>query len=102
MKLDTLMGYGLLGTIAISASTIASAVVGEPFPVVVPMLFAGFAVAAHHVWTKDTSYPEPDDQLDDDATDRDTNDGVDRATNDGVDRATTDSHTDPFAEEGST
>jgi len=54
------MGYGLLGTIGISASTIASAIVGKPFPVVVPMLFAALAVAAHHVRTKDS-----DDQLDD-------------------------------------
>jgi len=63
MKLDTLMGYALLGTIGISASTIASAIVGQPFPVVVPMVFAAAVVAAHHVRTKDTG-----DQLDDNDT----------------------------------
>ena len=61
------MGYGLLGTIGVSASTIASAVVGQPFPVVVPMLFAAAVVAGHHVRTKDTD--DADDQLDQPATD---------------------------------
>jgi len=65
VRLDTLMGYGLLGTIGVSASTIASAIVGKPFPVVVPILFAGIAVAAHHVRTKDSG----DDQIDEPATD---------------------------------
>jgi len=58
------MGYGLLGTIGVSASTIASAIVGQPFPVVVPVLFAAAVVAGHHVRTKDS-----DDQLDEPATD---------------------------------
>mgnify|MGYP007042728314 CR=1 FL=1 len=57
------MGYGLVGTIGVSASTIASAVVGRPFPVVVPTVCAAVVVAVHHVKTKDT-----DDQLNDDGT----------------------------------
>ncbi|MBO4249524.1 hypothetical protein IL252_17085 [Halomicrobium sp. IBSBa] len=71
VKLDTLLGYGLLGTIGVSASTIASALVGQPFPVVVPTIFAAAVVAAHHVRTNDSD----DDQLDD-ATDQDVRDAV--------------------------
>ncbi|ACV46590.1 MULTISPECIES: hypothetical protein [Halomicrobium] len=63
VRLDTLLGYGLLGTIGVSASTIAAAVVGQPFPVVVPTIFAAAVVAAHHVRTKDSD--PSDDQLDD-------------------------------------
>nr|WP_206039204.1 hypothetical protein [Halomicrobium mukohataei] len=61
----------MLGTIGISASTIASALVGQPFPVVVPTIFAAAVVAAHHVRTNDSA----DDQLDD-ATDQDVRDTV--------------------------
>ncbi|WP_206039148.1 hypothetical protein [Halomicrobium mukohataei] len=78
MRLDTLMGYGLVGTIGVSASTVASAVVGKPFPVVVPTVCAAAVVAVHHVKTKHT-----DDQLNDgEATDTETStivtDGGDR------------------------
>jgi len=72
MRLDTLMGYGLVGTIGISASTIASAVVGRPFPVVVPTVCAAVVVAVHHVQTKDTD--PSGDQLE--ASDADVRDAV--------------------------
>ncbi|MFC7138781.1 hypothetical protein ACFQMA_02880 [Halosimplex aquaticum] len=47
--MDRLMGYGLTGTIGISGSTIASAIVGDPFPVVVPAIAAGAVIAGHHL-----------------------------------------------------
>ena len=76
VQLDTLLGYGLLGTIGVSASTIASALVGQPFPVVVPTIFAAAVVAAHHVRTNDS---DTDDQLED-ATDQDVRDAVGETT----------------------
>jgi len=47
--MDRTLGYGLVGTIGVSGSTIASALVGDPFPVVVPAIVAGAVVASHHV-----------------------------------------------------
>ncbi len=62
------MGYGLVGTIGVSSSTIASAVVGDPFPVVVPSIVAGAVVAGHHLRERrdagvedDRGEPEQDD-----------------------------------------
>ncbi|ELZ30588.1 hypothetical protein C475_00560 [Halosimplex carlsbadense 2-9-1] len=47
--MDRTLGYGLVGTIGVSASTIASAIIGDPFPVVVPSIVAGAVVAGHHL-----------------------------------------------------
>ncbi|GGN92804.1 MULTISPECIES: hypothetical protein [Haloarcula] len=47
--MERTLSYGLVGTIGVSASTIASAVVGDPFPVVVPALVGGAVIAGHHV-----------------------------------------------------
>ncbi len=61
------MGYGLTGTIGVSGSTIASAIVGDPFPVVVPTIAAGAVVALHHVRNRDAGagVEQDDDQEDD-------------------------------------
>jgi len=54
--------YGLTGTVGMSATTIASAQVGDPLPVVIPALVAGAAVAGHHITERRA---ESDDQEDD-------------------------------------
>lgn len=41
--------YGLTATVGMGATTIASAQVGDPLPVVVPALVAGGSIAAHHI-----------------------------------------------------
>ncbi|EMA20097.1 hypothetical protein [Haloarcula argentinensis] len=53
--MDRTLSYGLVGCIGISASTIASAVVGDPFPVVVPAIVAAGVIGAHHVRERDTA-----------------------------------------------
>jgi len=78
------MGYGLIGVIGISASTIASAIVGQPFPVVVPTICAAIVVAVHHVRTRDT---DPDDDHVDGATDQEVSEAVESTiVTDGGDR----------------
>ncbi|GGM40379.1 hypothetical protein [Haloarcula argentinensis] len=52
--MDRILSYGLVGTIGVSASTIASAIVGDPFPVVVPAIVAAGVIGAHHVKERDT------------------------------------------------
>ncbi|MBX0325579.1 hypothetical protein EGH21_21375 [Halomicroarcula sp. F13] len=47
--MERTLSYGLVGTIGVSASTISAAVVGDPFPVVVPALVGGTVIAGHHV-----------------------------------------------------
>lgn len=47
--MDRTLSYGLIGTIGVSASTITSALVGNPFPVVVPAIVGGAVIAGHHV-----------------------------------------------------
>jgi len=47
--MDQTLSYGLVGTIGVSGSTIASAIIGNPFPVVVPTVTAGAVIAGHHV-----------------------------------------------------
>ncbi|EMA25303.1 hypothetical protein C442_02556 [Haloarcula amylolytica JCM 13557] len=44
-----------MGVIGVSGSTIASAVVGDPFPVVVPAIVAAAVIGAHHVKERDTT-----------------------------------------------
>ncbi|MDQ2073494.1 hypothetical protein RBH20_13200 [Haloarcula sp. H-GB4] len=53
--MDRILSYGLVGTIGVSASTIASAVVGDPFPVVVPAIIAAGVIGAHQVKERDTA-----------------------------------------------
>jgi hypothetical protein len=59
--MDRTLSYGLVGTIGVSASTVASAIVGDPFPVVVPAIAAASVIGAHHVKERDTA-AEADDQ----------------------------------------
>ncbi|WP_135363855.1 hypothetical protein [Halosimplex halophilum] len=73
--MDRTLGYGLVGTIGVSASTIASAVVGDPFPVVVPSIAAGAVVAGHHLRERRDAR---DAQLEDDRGESDQEDDPDR------------------------
>ena len=52
--MDRILSYGLVGTIGVSASTISAAIVGDPFPVVVPAIAAAGVIGAHHVKERDT------------------------------------------------
>ena len=53
--MDRILSYGLVGTIGVSASTISAAIVGNPFPVVVPAIVAAGVIGAHHVRERDTT-----------------------------------------------
>ena len=53
--MNRILSYGLIGTVGVSASTIASTVVGDPFPVVVPAIVAAGSIGAHHVKERDTT-----------------------------------------------
>ncbi|QLH77189.1 hypothetical protein HZS55_07725 [Halosimplex rubrum] len=68
--MDRIMGYGLVGTIGVSASTIASAIVGDPFPVVVPSIAAGALVAGHHLRERRDDQGAGVEEPDEDDTDR--------------------------------
>ncbi|MBV0903909.1 hypothetical protein [Haloarcula salina] len=58
--MDRILSYGLVGTIGVSASTISAAVVGDPFPVVVPAVAATGVIGAHHVRDRDDLEPASD------------------------------------------
>jgi len=53
--MDRILSYGLVGSIGVSASTISAAIVGDPFPVVVPAIAAAGVISAHHVKERDTT-----------------------------------------------
>jgi len=59
--MDRILSYGLMGVIGVSASTIASAVIGDPVPVVSPAVLAGGIIAAHHVRQQETDAATDDD-----------------------------------------
>ncbi|WP_459192089.1 hypothetical protein [Halosimplex sp. J119] len=64
--MERTLGYGLVGTIGVSGSTIASAIVGDPFPVVVPAVVAFAVIALHHLRQRqadadDVEQPDEDD-----------------------------------------
>lgn len=61
--MDRILSYGLVGTIGISASTISAAIVGDPFPVVVPAIVAAAVIAAHHVRNRDDLEPATDQEV---------------------------------------
>ena len=58
--MDRIQSYVLTGTIGVGSSTIASAIVGDPFPVVVPAAVAGLGIAAHHVRERDREATDDD------------------------------------------
>jgi hypothetical protein len=72
--MDRILSYGLMGVIGVSASTIAAAVIGEPLPVVSPVVVAGGIIAAHHAQQKDTP---------DSATDQEVRANVEQVETDG-------------------
>ncbi|EMA34382.1 hypothetical protein [Haloarcula japonica] len=61
--MDRILSYGLVATIGVSASTIASAVIGDPFPVVVPAIVAAGVIGVHHVKERDTAAGADDQEV---------------------------------------
>jgi len=69
---DRLLWYGLTGTVGMGATTIASAVVGDPIPVVIPAIIAFGSIALHHVRQRDAGESDADQE----ATDADVEQAV--------------------------
>jgi|AntDeeMinimDraft_5_1070356.scaffolds.fasta_scaffold02331_5 hypothetical protein len=58
--MDDILSYLLVGTIGLGATTIASAVVGDPLPVVLPAMLAVLGVAGHYHQHRDADDDEAD------------------------------------------
>jgi len=58
--MDDLLSYLLVGTIGLGATTIASAIVGDPLPVMLPAVLAVLGVAGHYHQNRDATDDEAD------------------------------------------